>query len=189
MQFGIRQFIFLGVLLAVPLTSYFMVFKPQNREIAKAKTEIDLKRAMLEKLRMQTAMTTDLEKANLEMRDAIGAIEAKLPSTKEVDNVLREVAQIAAKHNLEMPTFKKVDKSLAAGRAQEQPLEVELVGNFDGFYKFLLDLEKFPRITRVPDLKLVRGDKGDGELKANFTLSIYYQGSTLATVPTEGGDK
>ncbi|MGQ0627592.1 MAG: type 4a pilus biogenesis protein PilO [Phycisphaerales bacterium] len=183
MQLGIRQYIFLAVLLAVPLVSYFIVFKPQNIEIARAKTEIDVKRATLDKLRAQTAKTADLEKANAEMLEAIAAIEAKLPSTKEVDNVLREVAQIAARSRLEMPVFKKVDKVLPAGRAQEQPLEVELTGEFDGFYKFLLELEKVPRITRLPDMKLTRVETkdGDGHLKATFTLSIYYQGTSVAT--------
>ncbi len=187
MQFGIRQYIFLGVLLAVPLTSYFMVFKPQNQEIGRAKTEIELKQAMLEKLRAQTSQTADLEKANAEMHQAIASIEAKLPSTKEVDNVLREVAQIAARHKLEMPTFKKQDRLLSAGQAQEQPLDVELVGDFDGFYKFLLDLEKVPRITRIHDMKLARHDKNDGEMKAAFTISIYYQASSVASADSKGG--
>lgn len=183
MRFGIRQLIFLGVLLAVPLASFFMVFQPQNRDITRAKGEIGVKRAMLEKLRTATAQNSDLEKSNAEMKTAISAIEARLPSDKEVDMVLRDVAQTAARCGLKLPKFQKTDKALAAGLAVEQPLSVELTGDFDGFYKFLLELEKLPRITRIPDLKVTRAPDTDGNLKAEFTLSIYYQSNSDGNTP------
>ena len=37
------------------------------------------------------------------------------------------------------------------------------------------DIEKLPRITRVHDLKITGQDKQGEELKAVFTLSIYFQ--------------
>jgi type IV pilus assembly protein PilO len=189
MQLGLRPLIFLCVLLAVPLASYFLVFRPQNREIARAKAEIELKEKMLEKLRAATEQTADLERANIEIREAIDAIEARLPSNKEIDTVLREVAQIAARNDLKMPVFKKDDKSLVAGSALEQALEVELSGDFDGFYRFLLELERVPRITRLSDLKVTRTDDNNGAMKAKCTLSIYYQGDKLAGAESAGGDK
>lgn len=180
MGWSLRQSVFVGVLLAVPLASYFLVFQPQNREIAKAKQEIDLKRAMLEKLRAATAASADLEKATAEMRQSIEAIEARLPSDKEMDLVLRDVAAIAAEAGLKIPEFKRADKPLPAGLALEQPLDVQITGDFDGFYKFLLELEKLPRITRIPDIKVLRSEDVDGNMKAEFTLSVYYQGERIA---------
>jgi type IV pilus assembly protein PilO len=182
---GIRQFIFLVVLLAVPLASYFMVFKPQNQEIKKARGEIELKQTMLDKLRAATSQTADLEQANAEIRRSIEAIESKLPSTKELDNVLREVSTIAQKCGLKVPRFKKNDKSAPnGGLAREQPLEVEITGDFDGFYRFMQDLEKIPRITKIPDMKLLRADGKqtgtDGEIKATFTLTVFYQEAAVA---------
>ena len=65
----------------------------------------------------------------------------------------------------------------------EQPLKVELEGNFEGFYEFMLALENLPRITRIFDLKLKKisqlsGPKKDdlppGSVSAEFTLSIYF---------------
>jgi type IV pilus assembly protein PilO len=189
---GIRQFIFIMVLLAVPLASYFMVFKPQNAEIAKARTEIELKQAMLEKLRAATAKTADLETANAQIKQSIDAIESRLPSTKEIDTVLREVAVIAGKSGLKVPTFKKNDKKLPpGGLALEQPLDVEITGDFDGFYRFLQDLERIPRITKIQDMKISRQEEGDGNIKAAFTLTVYYQEPIAATASAEskGGEK
>lgn len=182
-----RHWMFMGVLLAVPICSWFMVFRPQNREISLAKTEIQLKEKMLEKLRAATAQTADLAKANEEIQQAISAIEARLPSNKEIDNVLREVAQITARHGLRVPQFKKSARNQATGSANEQPLEVELTGDFDGFYRFLLDLEKIPRITRLTDAKIQRDSKNDGQMTATFTLSIYYQGDSPKDVADAAG--
>jgi type IV pilus assembly protein PilO len=184
-----RHILFGGVLLALPISAYFVVFKPRNAEIAKAKKEIALKEDMLAKLRQATSQTDDLVKANEQIRQSIEAIQAQLPSAKEMDDVLRQVANITSKHDLKVPQFKRNDKSLPAGLAMEQPIEIEITGDFDGFYQFLLELEQMPRITRVPDLSIVRSDKIDGEMKAKMTLSIYYEGGTApapatAAVPT-----
>lgn len=59
----------------------------------------------------------------------------------------------------------------------EQPLELTMEGGFRGFYEFLIRLEKLPRITRIPDMRIRRSDSVDGEMKAEFTLSIYFQDS------------
>ena len=184
---GIRQFIFLVVLLAVPLASYFYVFKPQNDEITKARTEMELKQTMLTKLESATSQAASLEQANAQIRDSIAAIESRLPNSKEIDTVLREVAVIAGKSGLKVPSFKKNEKNVAAGGlAREQPLDVEILGDFDGFYKFLLELEKIPRITKLQDIKLTRTDENDGSMKAMMTVTVYYQDDATSTASAEG---
>lgn len=174
----IRQLVFFAVLLALPIASYFLVFKPQNREIEKARKEIELKETKLTKLREYTSRADDIQKENEQIKAAIETIQSRLPSGKEMDNVLRQVSGIANKANLVVPNFKKNEKIQPAGLALEQPTDIEMVGDFDGFYQFLLELEKLPRITRIPDLEIKRNDKVNGEMKAKFVLSVYYEGDT-----------
>lgn len=176
MSSSIRQLLFFVVLLALPISAYFVAFRPLNRTIEQGKKEIEHKRAMLDKLREATSQTEDLQKANEQIKESIDAIQARLPSTKEMDNVLRQVSGLASKNNLKVPQFKKNDKTAPAGLAFEQPLDIEITGDFDGFYKFLLDLEQLPRITRITDLNIARSDKVDGEMKTKFVLSVYYEG-------------
>lgn len=171
----LRQALIFVVLLAMPVAAYFTVFKPRNAEIAKAKKEIEHKQEMLEKLREATSQTEDLQKANEQVKASIDAIRSRLPSTKEMDNVLRQVSGLAAKAGLRVPLFKKDDRTLPAGLAFEQPLNIEMTGDFDGFYQFLLDLEQLPRITRITDFQVQRSEKVDGEMKTKFSLSIYYE--------------
>jgi type IV pilus assembly protein PilO len=175
MHSGVRQAFFFAVLLAVPVSSFFLVFRPQNMEIARAKKEMEHKQAMLDKARLATAQAQNLQEANAQIRESISSIEARLPTTKEMDNILRQVAQLAAENSLKVPNFKKSDKPLPAGLAMEQPLDVEITGDFDGFYQFLLELEQLPRITRIPDLEISRSSDVDGHMKAKCVLSIYYQ--------------
>ena len=185
MVFGLRQLIVMAVLLAVPLASYFLVFRPQNVEITRAKAEVEMKLKTLDKLREETSRSEDLVQANEKMKEAIGGVESRLPPDKEADTVLRDVANIAGKNGLRIPKFVRSNNKIPAGIAQEQQLEIEIVGDFDGFYQFLLDLEKLPRITRLPDFKILRSEEHDknpdaqakdGLMKANLTLSIYFQG-------------
>lgn len=171
-----RQILFSAVLLALPVCSYFVVFRPVNAKIQQGKKEIEHKQALLAKLREATAQTDDLQRANDQIRSSIESLQAKLPSSKEMDTVLRQVSIIAAKNGLKIPTFKKNDKTAPAGLAMEQPLDIEITGDFDGYYNFLLELEQLPRITRLTDLKISRSDKVDGEMKTAFVLSVYYEG-------------
>jgi type IV pilus assembly protein PilO len=174
----VRQSFFFAVLLAVPISSYFLVFRPQNQRISRARDEIEHKQAMLEKLRHATAQSDDLQKTNREIRQSIDAIRSRLPTSKEMPDVLRQVAIVAGRNGLEVPNFNNSDKPQSAGVAMEQQIDVEITGDFDGFYRFLQELERMPRITRIPDMEIQRSDKTDGEMKAKFSLSIYYEGDT-----------
>lgn len=174
MNIGLRHIIVFLVLMALPASSYFTVFKPQNKAIESARQEIDHKRELLEKLREETARNADLARANEEISLRLAEIEARLPSTKELDEVVRTVSDMAVKSGLAAPVLQSVTP-IEAALYREQPLEMSLSGTFDSFYKFLLELEKMPRITRIPDLDMTRVTTEDGVMKVEFTLSIYFQ--------------
>ncbi len=174
MKFGIREFVLLLILVAVPLASWQFVFRPQNRVIAQAKGEIAHKREMLSKLQQATAQAADLEQANRDIAESIEAIEARLPTNKEIADILRQVSDLAVEAGLEAPVM-KAEKPVKAAMYMEQPLEMKIQGDFHGFYDFLLSLEKLPRITKIPDFQIKRSDRTDGYMEAEFTLSIYFQ--------------
>jgi Tfp pilus assembly protein PilO len=174
MRFGLRELIMLLVLVAVPVSSYWLVFRPQNHQITLARGEVQHKQSLLEQLRQETARNADLERANAEMKANIAVIEARLPSNKEVDSIVRQVTDLAVQCGLDAPAIKS-GKPVKAALYMEQPLEMKTSGDFNGFYQFMTKLEQLPRITRVPDMKLSRSDKTNGVMTAEFTLSIYFQ--------------
>lgn len=180
MRFGLREFIFLMVLLVVPVAAYFYNFKPTNQEIRGAKNEIEIKQAKLDKLREVTARIDDINSAIEQGRAAIQLVEAKLPSALEVEVILKDIWQIAASADLTVKTVKSEAAVDAAGY-MEQPLQVIMEGRFDGFYNFLMQLEGLPRITRIHKMKLERsaqsGESGapPDQMRASFVLSIYFE--------------
>ena len=174
MRIGIREVLLLIVLLALPLLSWWLVFRPVNAQIVQAKREIEHKRQLLDKLQATTAANKDLEHENEENHKKIEAIEARLPSGKEVDQVVRQVSELAIESGLAAPAIES-DKPVTAAMYMEQPLKMKISGDFNGFHAFLKKLEDLPRVTRIPDMKVARSNETNGHMKSEFTLSIYFQ--------------
>ena len=150
--------------------------------INQAKTEIQLKQSRLDRLAALTDRLDDLGLAIANGRESIKLIEQKLPDQKGVDEILEKVWQIAKRNHQKVKSVKS-KKMLPAALYMELPLDMEMEGDFDGFYQFLLELENLPRITRIHSLKLERlvlkSTTGEeirpGMAKAKFTLSIYFE--------------
>lgn len=174
MNLGIREIVFLIVLLAMPMSSYWFVFRPQNEDIQAARKEIEHKEQVLEKLAKAVARNEDLKKINDDIASGIATVEARLPDNKEVDVILGQVATLARDSKLAMPKVRS-GTPVPSARYMEQPLEMTVSGDFDDFYAFLLKVEELDRITRMPEVKLRKLDDVDGTIEAAFTLSIYFE--------------
>jgi type IV pilus assembly protein PilO len=164
----------IAVVIGMPIASYFFVFKPLNTEILQQKSEVEHKEQLLVKLQEETARNADLERSNAEIQNSIKVIEARLPSNKEVDNVVRNVSDLADSCKLQAPAMKTL-RPIQTALYMEQPIDIEVSGDFLGFFTFLASIEKLPRITRIHDLKITGHPRDGVELKADFTLSIYFQ--------------
>jgi type IV pilus assembly protein PilO len=199
MRLGFREFVFFLVLLAVPVVSYFYVFKPRNDEIQQASAERMIKEARLTSLSEVLSKIDDMQLAIEQGRESIQLIEAKLPSEQDVEGILEQVWQIAKRNKLGVKSVKS-DKPVPTARYMELPLKVIMTGEFDGYYQFLLELENLPRITRIHQLKLERATSKNtlakagqeelppGSMIAEFTLSIYFEPmGNKATALNSGG--
>lgn len=172
---GFRGLLVLAIVLGLPLASYYAVFKPQNKAIEKEREQIKYQEDLLLKLKAESSKHADLQKANEEAQEMVKSIEAKLPTGKEIDGVVRQVSELAIQAGLQPPAMRST-KPVPAVLYMEQPLETEVTGGFVGVFSFLARLEKMPRIIRIPDLKVTGQNGKDGlEVKAEFTLSIYFQ--------------
>jgi len=188
---GLRDLAFVAVLIAVPIASYFFVFKPRNEEIAKARAEINAKNVRLDNLRRLTGRIGDLGREIVEREEELDRLNQKLPDREGVDRILEQVTQLAQKSNLLVRSVKG-EKVVPAGLAMEMPLRTTIEGNFDGFYQFLLDVEALPRITRIHNMKITKLGMGprtkseetvSGSMSAEFTLSIYFNEGKAAGSP------
>ena len=175
MRFGARELLFMLVLLGMPVAAWWFVFKPTNSQIELVRGEIREKSMKLRQLEEATAEIDDLGEEIDRLSKAIDLFEAKLPAQKEVEVILAEVWQLASRHGLR-PMSVRTDKPVTNARYTELPLKMVIVGDFDGYYSFLLDMERLSRITRIPEMKLEKLRKGeDGQMEAAFTLSIFFE--------------
>jgi len=177
MNFGPRDVIFLLVLLAFPVASWWTLFRPQNAEIEQALQEIEFKNQTLQKVSDAVARTKDLEEENAAIREGIRLMQERLPTGKEIESVLDDVASLARDRSLQLPKF-LTEKPVENAGFGEQPLEIKLVGRWESFYLFLQDLEQLERITKISKLELGRSQKSPSKIEAVMTLNIYFSASS-----------
>lgn len=195
-KFGVRECVFVGVLLAVPIASYFFVFSPRNTQIRAAKSEIQQKEARLGELRKLTSRIKNLDEEIVQWEESLKRLEEKLPDQEGVDAILGQITEIAQSNKLLVRSIKG-DKAVPAAMAMELPLRTTVEGDFKSFYKFLLGIEALPRITRIHQLKMNRMEpaRGDdkpiepGTMKAEFVLSIYFDAGDQPQFETIGGKR
>jgi type IV pilus assembly protein PilO len=173
MKFGIRELLFLSIMLGLIGASYF-VFNKSKTRLDERRADTQAKRKVLADLRQSTAGIVDWNVKIEELKKAITFFESKLPPEKEVDKILTDVSQMANANALETKLVKPL-KSERSSSYSEQPIEMSMSGNFNGFYVFLQQLENMPRITRVTNMALTKITDQDGAMQAKLTLSIFFE--------------
>ena len=177
---NLRKIVFFVLLVGITYFSYKYMIKPANKGLAAQKARVQKKINKLAEIEKATIAADSLSKQLEQLQIAIVSLEDKLPSKDEVYKVLEQVTVIAQKQGLKPKTIRTLKKKDNSGYI-EQPLKMELVGDFDAFYTFLLELEKLPRITKIRELKLRKNSKDEGNIKANFVVSIFFQNSKSMT--------
>jgi len=178
MTSNFRKVIFVVLLLGVTAAGYYLMIKPANQELAKARQRVEGKRAKLGDFETATAQAEDLNKQLGQLQEAIRFFESKLPSTSEIHKVLEQVTVVAQKQGLHPKMIRTLVQKDNSGYV-EQPLSMKLVGNFNSFYSFLLEIEKLPRIMKLRELKLNKGKTDEGEVAVEFIVSIFFQNKTV----------
>ena len=181
-----RQIIYVLVLLTVPLAAWYFVFVPRNAEIDQTNRAIQEREIQLKQISDVINTLGDLEQAVEDGEAAIKRVEAKLPSRRDVESMLEQLWQVARRNELTVKSVKTMP-AVSSTVYRELPLQVQLVGPFEGYYRFLLELETLPRITRIFNMHLKRTsndgsreDQQPGHIIADFELSIYFADETTA---------
>src|SRR3954447_21249617 len=173
MRFGIRELVFVTLMVGLLATTWIFVFKKASMRRQQKLADIAQMDRALANLHTATAGIDDLSRKINELQKAIDFFASKLPAAKEMDKVLTEVSQMADVNALQSKTVKSL-KTERGSAYSEQSIQMNLAGDFNGFYSFLLQLEKLPRITRITNMNLQKSDR-DGEMQATMQLSIFFE--------------
>jgi len=174
------------LLVAVLVMAWWFVLKPNNEKNLAMQAEIQDKQSKLRELKLAQGMVGNLESEIRSYENANDWFQSKLPKEREIDRVLKEVWVLARQNDLAPKSVRPVDRGggrFAAAQAValpdfcvDQPIVLELEGDFLGLYKFMQAVENQSRIVRITQLDLSRDDKkSPGMLKAALTMSIYFE--------------
>jgi type IV pilus assembly protein PilO len=177
MTSSFRKIVFFVLLVGVSGAGYQYMIRPANKHLAEAKGRVETKLSQLAKFEEAASAAEDLAKQLEKLQEAIEFFESKLPPTSQIHEVLEQVTVIAQKEGLKPKTIRTLMKKDNSGYV-EQPLKMQLEGNFSSFYSYLLELEKLPRIMKVRELKLEKQKGGEGQIAADFIVSIFFQNQT-----------
>ncbi len=178
MRFGVREIIFVNLMLALLGASWWFGFKKVEDRKLDLRAEMSVKQKELADLEEATADVADLQKQIEDLQQAIDFFEGKLPREKEVNDLLRDVSNAARQSQLEIRQFEPMTTARGS-HYNELPVRIVLAGDFDGFYSYMLELEKLARITRVTDMKLKKMQDRNGAMEAEMTLSIFFEPSLI----------
>jgi len=169
--------VFFIVLVGLAYLAYQYWIRPVNSDLAKQETRLHTKLAKLEEVEKIIPATQDLSRQLEQLQKAVDFFESRVPPKSEIDKVLHDVTVIVQKQGLRSKRILRLKKKNNNGYI-EQTLKMELTGDFNSFYSFLLALEKLPRIMKVRELDLDKQAENEGQISANFVVSIFFQNKT-----------
>lgn len=153
---------------------YYLYVVPTLKQDAEESTVIEERKRALADLDKSTAGITDINHKIKDLQDAVQFFESKLPKEKEVETVLEEVWKKAEANSLQAKTIRSGKTERTANYSLQQ-IDMELSGDFNGFYLFIQQLERLPRLTRVEAMSLEKISDREGEMQAKLTLSIFFE--------------
>jgi Tfp pilus assembly protein PilO len=180
---GPREFIFLALLFAVPAGVYFLVFQPRSQARQAMTEDIELKREQLNELRLARGQAaSNLAEQITQYKQALEVARDRQPALEGNARILGAYKRLAESNQI----LSSIDNEPPPAVGSEGPTPIQekytirrvkmnLSGNFDNFYAFLLQVEDQPRLTQIETLSISReGRQREGLVNANMVLTIYY---------------
>ncbi|HSU66765.1 MAG TPA: type 4a pilus biogenesis protein PilO [Tepidisphaeraceae bacterium] len=153
---------------------YYLWYAPTIKEDAEQAIQIDQRKRALAELAQSTAGIDDFNRKFKELTEAVRFFESKLPKEKEVETVLDQVWKIAEANSLQAKSIRSGKTERTANYSQQQ-IDMELAGDFNGFYLFMQQLERLPRLTRIEGMTLSKISDHDGAMQARLILTIFFE--------------
>jgi len=185
MKPGPREIVFAVILLAIPMAAWQLEFAPRSRQQVELRRSIDAKQAKLDALfdkKHLSGAIGNLQDQIAQGKEAVEIIRSRLPEKKDIDQIVREVWELAKSNNLSATAVRTVaprkNKQFTTPDDPhgEQPVLIQLEGDFKGFYSFMLQMESQSRIMRVRQLTMRKPEKApQGRVSVTVELSIFFE--------------
>ena len=142
----------LAVLVVLLAALYFsFLFDPRSKEIAKLAEEVEIARNERDKKGQQAANLPRLQKDLSELEVKLKKAVAQLPNKKEMDELLRTIANKAQESGLEVLLFRPRGENYQDFYA-EIPVEITVKGNFHNAISFFDEVGRLNRLINIDNI-------------------------------------
>lgn len=127
----------------------------------------------------------------VQLEERLAVLQNILPVEKETPTVLRSVQQMAASSSLKINKFTP-QPVVPRAFYSDWPIQIEVVGNYDGLGNFFEKISQATRIINVDSISITGIDKemnAAHTLSANCTATTFVYREDSATDPNDKGRK
>lgn len=163
-----RAAIFAGLVLAVPLLFWLLVFTPMSEELGTLKTQNVELTAERDKVKLRAQNRARFEAELEELTERLKQALRELPNDREIPDLLKRISNVGKKAGLEIRKFQPLPEVMAEYYA-EVPVALEVVGSYHEVAMFFDRLSKLGRIVSVQDVEMKNPEDRSGKVYLEVT--------------------
>jgi type IV pilus assembly protein PilO len=188
----------LGLALAAGVGLIFLQFKmapadlsAKQSKVAALSEQLEKKEAEIRKGKQAYAKLEELQRDIAGLERKLADLRQILPTQPEMGDLLKWIKSLADQTNLDLRVFNP--QSLAEQEfLREQPIKMEVIGNYHQLGLFFDRVSKYARIINVEDVKMQPNSEKTirATIKATFTAKtyIYREEADQQAIAQPGGD-
>jgi type IV pilus assembly protein PilO len=187
MSFGTQVVVFLLIAGLLYGAFHYFIYRDLQSQITQKTNERKALQDEVEKGKVTAARLPEFRR-EVERREAtLQALSRILPNSKEVDDLLRKVQQMAAESSLNVLRFKP-EATQPREFYAAWPISLELDGNYHNLAYFFDRLSKLSRIVNVSNLKISanKNPTFSSTIKADCTATTFVFIETQQEAPPPG---
>lgn len=163
-------------------------FKESKKEIAALSQKLEQKQAEIRKGRLARAKLEELQRDIASLEQKLADLKQILPTTAEMGDLLKWINSLADQTNLELVNFTptaQADQEFL----REQPITMEVLGNYHQLGLFFDRISKYVRIINVENVRIQpnKNKKARATIHANFIAKTFVYKEEALPKGTGGG--
>jgi Tfp pilus assembly protein PilO len=164
-------------------------FDPLEMEMLGQQQKLDeLKKSNDENEKIK-ANAVQLESSLTDVENRYASLKPLVPPEAELPKILDWIASKAYERGLKLEHFSQGTQVKQIGSMSEIPIQVEVLGNYDGVSRFVGDFSRFERVLRVRGLHMLQEQQQESEfatMRANISFSAYVSKEKAAAAASSG---
>lgn len=161
-----------GLIVAVLLLDYFLLYSPQSDEISELTQEIENSRNQRDKKKKEAANIPKLKEQMAQLDGMLKEAVAQLPDRKEIPDLLSSISNKVKESGLDILIFRPRAENLQEFYA-EIPVDIVVRGGFHNVATFFDEVGRLNRLVNIANIEL-RNPKANED-------QIIMEVSTIAT--------